>query len=227
MSNETIGKKIDAKKLTLLAMFVALSYLCVFFFRFKVQFLSFEMSDVFVTICGFVFGPLAAIGVALVKSLLEMITIADTGIYGAIMNFASSAVFAGVASVIYKYKKSFGGALAGIIVAIIVKTAAIIGLNILITPFYMKCPREVVLGLIPSLLLPFNLIKSVMNAGLVFMIYKPLSTALKSIKVLPSQTQEMSLNKKNAIVLIISTLVVVGAIITFIVCLKGNFEWMK
>ena len=39
MSNETIGKKIDAKKLTLLAMFVALSYLCVFFFRFKVQFL--------------------------------------------------------------------------------------------------------------------------------------------------------------------------------------------
>lgn len=227
MNNEITTKKFDTKKMTVLAMFVALSYLCVFVFRFKVQFLSFEMSDIFITICGFAFGPLAAVGVALAKSLLEMITISDTGIYGAVMNFASSAAFAGTAALIYKYKKSLGGALLAMLGAIIARTVVIIALNILITPLYMKCSREVVIGMISSLLLPFNLVKAFMSAGLVFILYKPLSGALRNIGVLPAHAESFTLTKKNIFILIISALVVIAAIVAFVVCLNGNIEWVK
>lgn len=227
MNNEITTKKFNTKKMTVLAMFVALSYLCVFVFRFKVQFLSFELSDIFITICGFAFGPISAVGVALAKSLLEMITISDTGIYGAVMNFVSSAAFAGTAALIYKYKKSLGGALLAMLGAIIARTVVIIAFNILITPLYMKCPREVVIGMISSLLLPFNLVKAFMNAGLVFILYKPLAGALRNIGVLPAHTENFTLTKKNIFVMIISALVVIGAIVAFVVCLKGNIEWVR
>ncbi|MDE6149549.1 MAG: ECF transporter S component [Ruminococcus sp.] len=227
MNNEITTKRFNTKKMTVLAMFVALSYLCVFVFRFKVQFLSFEMSDIFITICGFAFGPISAVGVALAKSLLEMITIADTGIYGAVMNFASSAAFAGTAAIIYKYKKSLGGALLAMLGAIITRTVVIIALNILIIPLYMKCSREVVIGMISSLLLPFNLVKAFMNAGLVFILYKPLAGALRNIGVLPAHEENFALTKKNIFVMIISALVVIGAIVALVVCLNGNIEWVR
>ena len=227
MNNDITIKNYNTKKLTVLAMFVALSYLCVFVFRFKVQFLSFELSDIFITIAGFAFGPFAAIGIALAKSLLEMVTIADTGFYGAIMNFASSAAFAGVASVIYKYKRSLNGAILAMVGAIVSRTIIIIVLNILITPFYMKCPREVVIGMIPSLLLPFNLVKAFMNAGLVFLLYKPLSNALKNIGVMPKSDKAFSITKKNIAVIILSALIVIGAVVALIVFLNGNIEWIK
>lgn len=110
MNNTMAKKRMDTKKLTVLAMFVALGYLCLFVFRFKVQFLSFEIKDVFITISGFIFGPLTAVGVALAEALLEMFTLSDTGIYGAVMNFAGSASFAASASLVYKYRKSLYGA---------------------------------------------------------------------------------------------------------------------
>lgn len=226
MNNSIAKRKMDTKHLTVLAMFIALAYLCLYVFRFKVNFLSLEIKDVFITMSGFIFGPLTAVGVALAEALLEMFTLSDTGIYGAVMNFAGSASFAGIASLIYKYKKNLIGALLGLVSAIAVMTCVMIAMNILITPFYMKCPREVVYGLIPSLLLPFNLIKGTLNAALVFLIYKPLSEALKAIGMLP-KTNSFRFDKKSIIVTVLSVAVIAAAIISLIIFLDGNVEWVR
>lgn len=219
-------KKIDTKKLTVLAMFVAMAYLCLFVFRFKVQFLSLEIKDVFITICGFIFGPLTAVGVAFVEALLEMVTLSDTGIYGAVMNFAGSAAFAGTASLIYKYRKNLMGALVGLVTAILLMSGIMIILNILITPFYMKAPRDVVISMIPTLLLPFNLIKGSLNSAFVFLIYKPLSEALKGIGMLP-KTNEFKFDKRSVIITIASLIIIVIIIICVVCFLNGNFEWVR
>lgn len=220
------NKKIDTKKMVVLALFAAMAYLCLYVFRFKVQFLSLEIKDVFITMSGFIFGPLTAIAVAFVEAFLEMITLSDTGIYGAIMNFAGSTAFAGTASLIYKYKKNLFGAMVGLISAIAVMTGVMIVLNILITPFYMKAPRETVVSMIPTLLLPFNLIKGSLNSAFVFLLYKPLSGALKSFGMLP-KTQDFKFDKKSLIITIISV-VVIAAIIVCVVCfLNGSFEWVR
>lgn len=223
--NEVITKnKFDTKKLTVLAMFVALGYLCLFVFRFKVQFLSFEIKDVFITMSGFIFGPVVALGVAFTEAVLEMITLSDTGLYGAVMNFAGSASFAVTASLIYKYKKNLYGAVMGLLCGAAVMTGVMIVMNILITPLYMKAPREVVIGLIPTLLLPFNIIKGVFNSAVLFIIYKPLSSALKGIGMLPKK-DDYKLDKRSVAVTVIAVTVMAAAVIALICFMNGSVEW--
>ncbi len=224
MNSVVTKNKFDTKKLTVLAMFVALGYLCLFIFRFKVQFLSFEIKDVFITMSGFIFGPLVALGVAFVEAVLEMITLSDTGFYGAVMNFAGSASFAVTASLIYKYKKNLYGAVLGLLCGVAVMTGVMIVMNILITPLYMKAPRQVVIGLIPTLLLPFNIIKGVFNSAVLFVIYKPLSSALKGIGMLP-KNDDYRLDKKSIAVTVIAAAVMVVAVIALIFFMKGSVEW--
>jgi F0F1-type ATP synthase assembly protein I len=69
-------------------------------------FLTYEPKDVVITIGAFIYHPLAGLAISLVVCLVEMVTISDTGIIGFLMNFLSSAVFVGVASVIYYRKKT-------------------------------------------------------------------------------------------------------------------------
>ncbi len=224
MNDVTAKNKFDTKKLTVLAMFVALGYLCLFVFRFKVQFLSFEIKDVFITMSGFIFGPVVALGVAFTEAVLEMITISDTGLYGAVMNFAGSASFAVTASLIYKYKKNLYGAVMGLLCGAAVMTGVMIVMNILITPLYMKAPREVVIGLIPTLLLPFNIIKGVFNSAVLFIIYKPLSSALKGIGMLPKR-DDYKLDKRSVAVTVIAVTVMAAAVIALICFMNGSVEW--
>ncbi|WP_124099047.1 ECF transporter S component [Ruminococcus sp. Marseille-P6503] len=224
MNNTIAEKRMNTKKLTVLAMFVALGYLCLFVFRFKVQFLSFEIKDVFITISGFIFGPVTAVGVALAEALLEMFTLSDTGIYGAVMNFAGSASFAASASLVYKYRKSLYGAFLGLLCGVAVMTGVMIVMNIIITPFYMKAPRSVVYSLIPTLLLPFNLIKGIFNSALICIIYKPLSEALRGIGMLP-KTDSFKFDKKSALVTLVSVIVVAAAAAALIILMKGSVEW--
>lgn len=224
MNSVVTKNKFDTKKLTVLAMFVALGYLCLFIFRFKVQFLSFEIKDVFITMSGFIFGPLVALGVAFVEAVLEMITLSDTGFYGAVMNFAGSASFSVTASLIYKYKKNLYGAVLGLLCGVAVMTGVMIVMNILITPLYMKAPRQVVIGLIPTLLLPFNIIKGAFNSAVLFVIYKPLSSALKGIGMLP-KNDDYRLDKKSIAVTVIAAAVMVVAVIALICFMKGSVEW--
>ena len=87
------------KKLTVLAMLSAIAYVAVALLRFPVVlFLSYEPKDVVIAIGGFLYGPLAALGISLVVSFIEMLTISSTGWIGFVMNFLSSAAFAGTAA---------------------------------------------------------------------------------------------------------------------------------
>lgn len=231
MSTKTAGasssKKMDVKEMTILAMFTALGYLCLFVFRFKVSFLTLEFKDVFITMAGFVFGPLAAVGVALAESLLEMVTLSDTGFLGAVMNFGGSAAFAVTASLIYKYNKSFKGAVIGLIAAMFSMTAVMLVMNLFITPIYAHTTIDEVIGMIMPLLLPFNLIKSALNAAICFMLYKPISQALKSIHMLSRRDDGFTVTRNTIIGIVIAGLVIVGSIVLVLTVFGGNFELVK
>ena len=82
------------KKLTMIAMLVAAAFVAVSLFRIPiVLFLKYEPKDVIITIGGFLFGPLTSMLVSLFVSIIEMFTISETGIIGAIMNFLASCSF--------------------------------------------------------------------------------------------------------------------------------------
>ena len=67
-----------------------------------VGFLKFDFKDVIIAIGGFLFGPLAAVAISVVASLIEMLTFSGTGIIGCIMNIISTVAFVCPAAYIYK-----------------------------------------------------------------------------------------------------------------------------
>lgn len=169
------------KKMTGVAMFAALAYLSMIILRIPDigGFLTMDFKDVIITVSAMFFGPLSAVFISVLVPLLEFMTISGTGVYGLIMNILSSLTFSLTASVIYKYKKTFFGAVIGLMSAVFAVTAVMMVANLVITPYYMKMPTSAVAALIPKLLLPFNLIKAIFNAAVTLILYKPLTAAMR------------------------------------------------
>ena len=89
-------------------------------------------------------------------------------------------------------------------------------LNILITPIYMKVSRDVVIDLLPSLLLPFNLAKALMNAAIAMFLYKPVSLAMKRARLIPGEV-DVRFNKQSVIMLILGAITLAAAITIFVI----------
>ena len=179
--SERKRNSIYIKKLTALAVFAALAYV-VHFIHIPVSFLNLDFKDVIMTVAGMYFGPLSGVVVAILVPLLEFPT-SETGIYGLIMNLISSVTFVGVASLIYKFKRTLTGAIVALVAAAMSMTAVMMVANLFITPFYMGVSREDVVNLIPTMLLPFNAVKSILNASLTLCVYKPMTNILRRVGV--------------------------------------------
>ena len=177
---------VNVKKMVLLAMLAAVSYLIVCTVRIPVVlFLKYEPKDVVITISGFLLGPMASFVISLVVSLLEMVTISDTGPIGCLMNLLSTCSFACVAALIYKRNHRLQGAIFGLIAGSVAMIVTMLLWNWLITPWYMNVSREEVQALLIPAFLPFNALKAGFNTALVLGLYKPLTSALRKTGLLP------------------------------------------
>ncbi len=218
-------------RMVMIALFCALSYAATSLFHIKVTFLTFDIKDCLITIGGLLFGPVAAVIISAVTALLELITVSDTGFYGMLMNFVSSASFSVVASLIYRYRRDLLGAMIGLITAVFSMTAIMLCMNLLVVPLYTPgVDTATVAAMLPTLILPFNLTKAVMNAALVLILYKPVSTALHYARVkLPGQKPESQPHagtwKTNLLITLAGAMLVAASLILFFVVLGGKIEW--
>ncbi len=147
-------------------------------------FLDYDPKDIIIVIAGFIVGPIPTLIISLITALLELITISATGPIGFLMNVISSCAFAVPASVIYQRKRTFAGAVIGLCVGVVAMTATMMLWNYLVTPLYMNIERAVVAKMLPSVFLPFNLIKGSLNASLAMLLYKPIVKAMRSARLL-------------------------------------------
>ncbi len=178
-------KQNSVKKMVLLAMLAAISYILVSLVRIPVVlFLKYEPKDVVITIGGFLFGPMASFAVSLVVSLLEMVTVSDTGPIGCVMNLLSTCSFACIAAFIYKRKHTLNGAVMGLAAGSALMVITMLLWNWLVTPWYMGVDRATVEGMLLPAFLPFNLLKAGLNSGLTLSLYKPLVTALRKVRLI-------------------------------------------
>ena len=148
-------------------------------------YLEYEAKDVIIAIAGFLYGPIEALCSAVVVTALQMVTVSTTGPYGFLMNLFAASSFACTASLVYSRRRTIYGAAAGLAAGAVALTAAMLLWNYIITPLYLSTPRAVVAGMLVPVFLPFNLIKGSLNAAIAFLLYKPLSNALRAAKLLP------------------------------------------
>ena len=190
----------SVKEMVLIAMLAAIAYVIVSFIRIPVVlFLKYEPKDVIITIGGFLLGPLAAFITSLVVSLVEMVSISDTGPTGALMNLLSTCSFACTAALFYKKRHTLAGAIGGLVLGSVVMVGAMLLWNWLITPLYMGVARSAVEDMLIPMFLPFNLLKAGLNSALVLVLYKPLVTALRKANLAPSKVQSGASGNKTGV----------------------------
>lgn len=215
------AKKFDTKTMATLGMLAAVAFLAACFLKVQVfSFLSLEPKDTVLAITGFLFGPGAALFAAVTVSLAEFLFISSTGWIGLIMNVLSSSAFAVIAALLYKRSRTFRGALFGLVAGTFLMTAVMLLWNYLITPLYMDTTREYVASLLPTVFLPFNLVKGALNTALTLLLYKPLVRSLKTAHLLPETHADRGTRSKRSTVFGIAVACVLLALSLFFI-----FKW--
>ena len=205
----------------MIGMLCAVAYIVMVVGRFPVVlFLKYDPKDVVITIGGFIFGPMTSFLISLIVSLIEMVTVSETGPIGCIMNILSTCCFACTAAFIYKKQHTMKGAITGLVAGCLLTTAVMLLWNYLITPIYMGYPREAVAELLLPAFLPFNLLKGGLNTVITLLIYKPIVTALRKAGFLETTSPQGAVRQRRTGIMLVCAVLLITLIFLMLV-LRG------
>lgn len=218
--------KSRTRKLAILGVLSAAAYVVMLVIRLPLipaaPFLKYDPKDVIIAIGGFLFGPLATLAMSAVVSFAEMVTVSESGIIGCAMNIISSVSFTCVAAFIYKKHRTLTGATVGLTIGVVVSTTVMLLWNYLLVPIYTPyITREVVMGMLVPVFLPFNLLKGGLNAAVAMLLYKPVRIALDKSKVLPIRVETGVKPPKLDVSVIFVSAFVVATCILIILAIQG------
>lgn len=161
-------------------------------------FMKIDISDLPSLIGAFAIGPMAGVIVQFLKNLLNvLIEGTTTAGVGELANFVVGAIFAFTAGIVYHRKKTFNRAVIGLILGTIAMTIVITLANYFVMfPLYAKLmglEMQVFIDMgkainknitdLRSLMLlsvvPFNLLKGILETAITLLIYKRVSPILK------------------------------------------------
>lgn len=197
-------KLFNTKNIVLMAVFAALGAVLMLF-EFPIPFIApnfyqIDLSELPILVGSFIMGPLAGVIMEAVKILLKLLIKGTSTAYvGDLANFVVGCCLVVPASLIYKYKRTFKGALIGLGVGIL--SMSLIGTlsnYFVMIPFYVKnfgMPLDAIIGMGAKInkaisnkltfcvicVLPFNLVKGFVDSVLTLLIYKRISNLIKKI----------------------------------------------
>ncbi|MGI6175574.1 MAG: ECF transporter S component [Christensenellales bacterium] len=184
--------KTDVRKLTSMALMIALSVLLLYLVHFSIfpaaPYLEYDPADIPIFICAFAYGPVAGLIVTIVASVVQGLTVsAQSGIIGIMMHIFATGSFALIAGLLYKRYRTRKGALLSLGAGVLVMVGTMVIWNLIFTPLYTGMPRQAVVDMLLPIIIPFNLIKAGGNALITFLLYKPISALLKRTHAMQSR----------------------------------------
>ena len=192
----SIKKRFTAKRLALMAVFVALAF-SVSIFSFSlfpatpVSFLEIDFGNVFILLISFLLGPIEGVIVCVLKESLHMFT-GKTGGVGELANMLMTSAYILLPSIVYQYRKGLKPVVLSLCGGCILGTSGALLVNRFITfPLFEKLFPQAFLGMSAAaffnasfgLILAFNIIKTVAISFLSVLLYKRLSNFLKKMKI--------------------------------------------
>lgn len=167
----------DTRQLVVMALLCAIGVLLSFFEPAVPGYtwLKYDPSAMPAMVCGFAFGPGAGLAVGIVGAVIHGILFGD--FFGAIMTILVVCGFVLPASLVYRKIHTMKGAALGLVLSVIISTATAILGNLIVTPLF-GTPLNAVFELILPVLVPFNLIKAVLNSLLTLVVYKIISNLI-------------------------------------------------
>lgn len=168
-------------KLTKLAMLGTVSLVLVLLIRIPfppAPFLVYDPADVPIFISAFAFGPVSGLLLTLVVSFIQAFALGGDGIIGFFMHLVATGAFVLVAGFIYRKHKTKKYALIALLCGTIVMTISMMAWNLVITPIFLGVPREAVMAMLFTVIMPFNLLKASINSVITFITYKAIAKFL-------------------------------------------------
>ena len=141
-----------------------------------VSFLTYDPSLMPAMVCGFAFGPGAGIAVGSIAAVIHGLILGEW--VGSLMNIFATAFFVLPAALLYRRMHTLKGAIAGLVISVITATAGAILVNLTIGVWFYYGSADVIIPLILPALLPFNLVKTILNALLTLVVYKAVSNLI-------------------------------------------------
>lgn len=178
-------KKLDAKKIAVMAMLVAISVVLVYLLRFPLfasaPFLEYDPADIPILIGTIMYGPAAGLMLTVIASAIQALTVsAQSGVYGFIMHVIATGVLVTVTGLIHRRSGSIPRLVVALVCGALSMGIVMMGANYIVTPLFMNSPREFVAAMLLPVILPFNLLKAGINASVSFVLYASLRSFLKS-----------------------------------------------
>lgn len=171
-------------KTAIMAMLTALSIVSLYIIRMPLipaaPFLEYDAADIPVLIGSMLLGPVHGMIILLAVCLIQALTVsASSGWIGFVMHFAASGIFVIVAANIYKRKKTVKSLIFALAAGSVAMVAAMIPLNLVFTGIFLGAGTQTVVQMLIPAIIPFNLLKAVINSVVTFAIFTPISGILK------------------------------------------------
>ncbi|MFA5449778.1 MAG: ECF transporter S component [Clostridia bacterium] len=176
--------RISTKKIATLAILSALGVALAMLVRFPLipsaPFLEYDAADIPIFLGTFMYGPIAGLIMTVVVSVIQGVTVsAHSGYIGIIMHIFATGSYVLVAGLIYKFKRTFKGALLSVSIASLVMIVVMVFWNIIFTPIFMGVDRDAVYAMLLPAIIPFNAIKAGINSIFTLILYKRVSKFFK------------------------------------------------
>lgn len=188
MNNQAAPQKTSRKKRTfttreivIIAVFTAIAAVLSFIeipIMPAAPWLKYDPSGSVSLISSLVFGPVTGGLVAVLSWVPRLVT----NPIGAVMNIFAALGMVIPAGLIYKRHNNMSGAVKGMAVGLVVSIIISVILNFIATPLYFGGSVQDVLKLLLPAIIPFNVLKLLINCGITLLVYKTVSNMVKDEK---------------------------------------------
>ena len=195
MAKKPFKSRFTAKRLALMAVFVALSYAVSFLEiplpLFGASFLRLDFGNVFIVLISFLLGPVEGVAVCFMKEALRCLS-STSMCTGELANFIITSSYLLLPSILYQYHRNLKTVIFSLVGACVIATVvALIANRFLIFPTFAFLLGGSIYGMSVTeafsafwvAVLIFNMIKTVSIGAMTMLLYKRLSNFLKKMKI--------------------------------------------
>lgn len=180
-NNLATSNRWDTRTLVSMALLAAIGAALSFIeFPIGMQYLKYDASNVPAIVGGFVFGPGPGLLIGVVASMIHAIFVGDW--IGCAYNIIAVAAAMLPAAIMYQRTRKLSTAIIGLIIGMVLATGLMVCINLVVFPAFYGYTTDQIVAMIMPLLVPFNLLKTGLNAVFTLLIYKPISKAVKPKK---------------------------------------------
>ncbi|MBR3768495.1 MAG: ECF transporter S component [Clostridia bacterium] len=180
---------LSVQKIVATGMMSALAVVLMLVVRFSIlpgaKFLEYDMGDIPVIFSSLFLGTPSSLFVLVLVSLIQSLTVSAASSWqGFVMHLLSTGCYILILKLFTHKKDSLKYLIAGVCCATVALTLIMIPLNLIFTPLYLNTTVEAVLELMLPAIIPFNLLKGVINSIITVLMYHPLKEILSKSKML-------------------------------------------